>query len=169
MSTTIQEKKSEKQGPTCAFIWTEDPGDLGKITISYTGRMMPWRRASGLSSDEQAKARKGERVVIGGCPCSWGTTWRQVVYHRGRYRTRIPSPAVVKAVEVSVYDWHMNEECRRRVEEGVKTWDEFTRIKKLMQYGPQLLAELGLPTEQRDMHRYVKVAYSWDNGILGDD
>src|SRR5208283_5506076 len=131
MSTTIQEKKIEEQGPTFACIrHNGDPLLFEYITISYTGRMMPWRRASGLSSDEQAKARKGEIVVIGGCPCSWGTTWREVVFHRGRYRTRIPSPAVVKAVESQVNDWHRNREAWRRVYEGVKEWDETTRIKK---------------------------------------
>jgi len=171
MSTATEERKIEEQGPTATSLLEGIPGSLRfhPITISYTGRFMPWRRASGLSSDEQAKARKGERVVIGGCPRCSGTTWREVVYHRGRYRTRIPSTGVVHAVECSVNSWRENVEGWRQVEEGVKTWDEITRIRKLMEYGPWLLKELGLPTELRDVDWYVKYAYKWENHIPGDE
>ena len=169
MNTATQEMKIEEQGPTCVSLWDRDRRVCEDVTISYTGRGMPWRRASGLTSDEQEKVRKGEIVVIGGCPPSRGTTWRQVIYRGGRYRTRVPSEVVAGRVEAQVYDWRMNVEGWRRVREGVKTWDEFTRIKKLMQYGPQLLAELGLPTEQRDINVFVQYAYKWDNQIPGDE
>src|SRR5208283_4899021 len=105
-----QEKQIEEQGPTFAMIWHNAPDFFEDITISYAGRMMPWRRASGLSAADQAKARNGEIVVIGGCPASSGTTWRQVVYRGGRYRSRIPSATVVEAVDRSVNDWRCNKE-----------------------------------------------------------
>ena len=129
---------------------------------------MPWRRASGLSRDEQAQIRKGETVVIGGCPRSRGTTWRQVVYRGGRYRTRLPSEVVAGRVEAQVYSWRMNEEYRRRADEGVKTLDEITRIRMLMAYGPKLLAQWCVNTLD-DIDYCVELAYRWDNGLIGDD
>ena len=167
MNTATEERKIEEQGPTFAFMWTEDPRDSG-ITISYTGRFMPWRRASGLSSDEQEKARKGNRVLIGGCPRCSGTTWREVVYHRGRYRTRIPSAEVLYWVEIAVYDWREMKERDRKVEEGMKTLDEITRIRLLMAYGPKLLAQEFANTLE-DIDCCVELAYRWDTGLIGDD
>ncbi len=169
MSTIIQEQETQNRGPTFAFLWHKDTDCLERIAISYTGRFMPWRRASRLSPDERARVRRGEHVVIGGGPPSHGTTWREVVYHRGRYRTRIPSTAVVDAVECQVESWHYITEGWRRAREGVKEWDEITRMRKLIQYGPRLLAEFELPTEQRGIDYYLQLAYKWDNHITEDD
>ena len=108
MNTTVQEKNIEEQGPTGFWTFDRNLGVHRPVSISYTGRMMPYRRVSGLSSAEQAKTRKGEIVVIGGCPPSGGTTWRQVVYHLGRYRTRVPSEAVVGWVDGAVGEWEFD-------------------------------------------------------------
>lgn len=105
MNTTFQERKIEEQGPTGFWMFDQTLGDSRPVSISYAGRMMPYRRVSGLNTVEQTKVRNGELVVIGGCPPFGGTTWRQVVYRCGRYRTRMPSEALVGAVEGAVGEW----------------------------------------------------------------
>jgi hypothetical protein len=165
MST--QEREIEEQGPTFAYIKHKDL-IYEDITISYTGRWMPWRRASGLTRNERAKVRRGKRVFINGCPASHGITWREVVYRKGRYRTRILPRTVANEVDAFVRQWRETVEGWRRVEEGVKEWDELTRIRKLMQYGPYLLQH-GLPNKESDIDFAVQLAYKWDNKIPGDE
>jgi hypothetical protein len=109
MNTTTQERKAENRGPHGTWLCEGGIDNLRDthITISHTGRIMPYRRASGLSWAERSRVRNGEIVVIGGCPQSGGTTWRQVVYRRGRYRTHVPSPAVAGAVDSAVAEWEL--------------------------------------------------------------
>ena len=165
MNTVTRE--IESQGPRSALMWRTNPRGFDHITISYDGRMMPCRRASGLSPDEQAKVRNGEIVVIRGFSPSGGTTWRQVVYRHGRYRTRLPSAAIVEAVAHSMNEWDWNSGWLR-VKEWREKWDETTRIKKLMEYGPALLKR-GLPGDPADLDFCFALAYKWDNNIPGDE
>ena len=137
-------------------IWRHDDKSEW-ITICKTGRAMPDSRASGLTRDEREHARNGDLVVIHGCPpYRDGTTIRQVVYRRGRYRTRKPCAEVVSEVTKALrpspdLDLTWMPDWREK-------WDTETCVQKVIEYLPDLKSSgaLGLVDE------------TWEKAGVGD-